>query len=367
MNTFLQTIVFSLNDLTFTVLDLVLIAVIISSASLLVLITSRWIKNGRIFTNWDLRRKRILFQLARWVVWLVALALLLAVIGLDLGGFLNYPLVSSTNENNNFLLTPRMLFVALVVVVIIRLLLMGLERVFTSDRHFREKDSTKSKTVFRFVTYLIWVIVFLILLTQTGVNLTILWGAGAAVLVGVGFGLQQIVADLISGLFLLFEGNLREGDVVELTNGVIGKVEHIGIRTSKVLTRDDYIMIIPNTQFIIKEVINWTHNEEKTRFHIDIGVAYGSDTRLVEQVLLNVASHHKEVSRKPKPFVRFENFGDSSLDFQLFFWSKNNFRIENIKSAIRFSIDDQFRENNIQIPFPQRDVHLQNMKQSKEG
>ena len=196
------------------------------------------------------------------------------------------------------------------------------------------------------------------ILNLTGLKLTVLWGAGAALLVGIGFGLQQIFADLISGIFLLFEGNLKEDDVVELTNGTICRVTFIGARTSKVKTRDDVILIIPNSHFISQEVINWSHIESQTRFDVGVGVAYGSDVQLIKKVLLECAHVNPDISFSPVPFVRFQNFGDSSLDFSLYFWTANTFRVENIKSDIRFAIEKFFRENNIQIPFPQRDVHM---------
>jgi len=319
---------------------------------------SRFIRKSLLFSRWELNRKRIIFNAIRIVVWITVIGLILEILGLNLQNFWNFYLVGSKYQPEQFSLQPRHIFYAFMVFIFTRIIIMGLERIFTSGSYFREKDRGKSKSVYKFLSYLIWVIAFLIILGSTGLELKVLYGAGAALLVGIGFGLQQIFADLISGIFLLFEGNLKEGDVVELNNGIIGKVAHVGIRTSKILTRDDYTMIIPNTEFITKEVINWTHNEENTRFRIEVGVAYGSDVRLVEEVLLDCAKGHPGISRDPKPFVRFDNFGDSSLDFQLFFWSRKTFRIENLKSDLRFKIDESFQNNTIQIPFPQRDVHI---------
>jgi small-conductance mechanosensitive channel len=147
------------------------------------------------------------------------------------------------------------------------------------------------------------------------------------------------------------------GDVVEL-EGDVGIVKEIGFRTTKIENRDNIILIIPNSKFIGENVINWSHIEQKTRFSVDVGVAYGSDVELVKKVLLECARDHQEVTEYPKPFVRFDDFGNSSLDFQLFFWTDNAFRVENIKSDLRFAIDKKFRENKITIPFPQRDVHI---------
>ncbi|MBT4400798.1 MAG: mechanosensitive ion channel [Bacteroidetes bacterium] len=358
MREFLRNEVWTLNEsLIITYSDVFLIVIVLILASVSSIIAGIFIRKNRLFNKWELSRKRLLFHILRASFWLIGLGFILAIIGLNIDGFLSYEIIKPTDKSD-FSLKPEHIILAVIYIFVTRLVLMGLERVFTSDRHFREKDSGKSKSVFKFISYIIWIIAFLMILNSTGLKLTVLWGAGAAILVGVGFGLQQIIADLVSGIFLLFERNLKEGDVVELNNGIVGKVENIGIRTSKILTRDDYTMIIPNTQFIVKELINWSHNEENTRFHINVGVAYGSDTRLVEKVLLECAEGDKGISKKPKPFVRFENFGESSLDFQLFFWSRRTFRIENLKSSLRFQIDQKFRDNNIQIPFPQRDVHI---------
>lgn len=320
--------------------------------------SSRFIRRSKIFEGWDLRRKRLLFNVIRILIWTTLIGLILAILGLNIGNFWDFKILGSSKAESDFALTPKNIFFAFIILIVTRILLIGLERVFSSGSHFREGNKGKTQAVYKFISYFVWVVAFLLMLGSTGINLTLLFGASAALLVGIGFGLQQIFSDLVSGIFLLFEGNLREGDVVELNNGIIGKVSNVGIRTSKILTRDDYIMIIPNSQFITKEVINWTHNEDNTRFQIDVGVAYGSDVRLVERVLLACANGNSEISELPKSFVRFNDFGDSSLDFQLFFWSTKTFRIENLKSDLRFLIDEKFRSNNIQIPFPQRDLHI---------
>ena len=146
--------------------------------------------------------------------------------------------------------------------------------------------------------------------------------------------------------------------MVELDDGEIGKVKEITFRTTKIETRDNIILIVPNSKFLDSNVINWSHIQKRTRFYVQVGVAYGSDVELVEKVLLESTNNHKDISKTPKPFVRFYDFGSSSLDFQVYFWTDKSFEVENIKSDLRFEIDKQFRKNKIQIPFPQRDVHI---------
>ena len=223
-------------------------------------------------------------------------------------------------------------------------------------------DSGRGHAIFQVGRYLIWVIAITMILETTGVKITFLLAGSAALLVGLGLGLQQIFQDILSGIVVLFEGTLKVEDIVQLENDIVGKVKQIGLRVSYIETRDNIIMIIPNSKFVNGNVINWSHLEKFTRFFVSVGVAYGTDVRLVEDILLNCAKNHKDISTLHKPFVMFTDFGESSLDFKLFFWTKESFWVEKIKSELRFKINDAFKQNNIQIPFPQRDVHLKNGK-----
>ncbi len=219
-------------------------------------------------------------------------------------------------------------------------------------------DTGKGHTIFQILKYFIWVLTIVIILSSFGLSVTVLLAGSAALFVGLGFGLQSLFNDFVSGLIILFEGSIRVNDVVELENGIIGKVKEIGLRTSKVLTRDNIINIIPNNNFVGKNVINWTYSEQRTRFKVDVGVAYGSDVRLVEKILIDCAKQHEKIHTFPPPFVYFTDFGDSSLNFSLFFWMDDAFWVEKIRSDLRFEINDKFKEFNIEIPFPQRDLHI---------
>lgn len=187
--------------------------------------------------------------------------------------------------------------------------------------------------------------------------MTFFLAGGAALLVGLGFGLQNIFSDFVSGVAILFEGTIEIGNIIEVEK-VIGKVEKISLRNTQVITRDGFLIIIPNHKFVSENVINWSHHNNNVRFSINVKVAYGSDTRLVSNILLECVQKHSLALHKPLPMVRFEDFGDSGLEFKLFFWSKEVFNIEIVLSDIRFMIDKQFREHNISIPFPQRDLHI---------
>lgn len=228
-----------------------------------------------------------------------------------------------------------------------------------------EMDSGTASAFIQLVKYFLYSLGVIIAMESIGIKINILLASSAALLVGIGFGLQQIFYDLVSGILLLFEGTIRVDDVVEINQDLIGRVKKIGLRTSKIETRDDTYVIVPNSKFISGDVVNWSHIRTSTRFRITVGVAYGSDVEKVRISLLDAAKDQKEVSRMKKPFVRFDDFGDSALIFHLFFWTDETFGVENLKSDIRFRIDQLFRENGIVIPFPQRDLHLKSGSFSK--
>ncbi len=247
----------------------------------------------------------------------------------------------------------------IVILIGIKILVKGLERLI--KRKFQGNSSVKSgkqHAITQIGKYLLYVIGFVFALEAIGINTTTLIISSSALFVGLGFGLQEAFRDFISGLILLFEGDVIIGDVVEMDNGTVAVVKHINLRTSKVRTRDGIIMIVPNSQLINDRVINWSNSNKITRFHVNVGVAYGSDTKLVEEILLDSAKRIDQISTRMKPVVRFVNFGDSSLDFELHFWSEEVWKVEDIKSNLRFDIDQEFRKNKVSIPFPQRDLHL---------
>jgi len=267
---------------------------------------------------------------------------------------MDYRLISMKNVQ----LTVYSLLIAVVIIIATLFVLRLIKRVFKRLTTNGTFDMGTSNSMYLIVKYIIWVFVFALLLDTIGVKVSILIASAAALLVGVGLGLQQFFNDVASGIVLLVERSLKVGDIVELENEMVGKVESIGIRTSKIKTRDNIVMIVPNSKLVNDRVINWSHAEMHTRFHVNVGVAYGSDVELVSKALLACAASHPKILDHPESFVRFDDFGDSSLNFQLFFWTDESFTVENTKSDLRFKINKAFKENMIQIPFPQRDVHI---------
>ncbi|HFC00385.1 MAG TPA: mechanosensitive ion channel, partial [Phaeodactylibacter sp.] len=218
-------------------------------------------------------------------------------------------------------------------------------------------DQGSQYAVNQLLKYVIYTMAALWAISSLGVNMTVLWGGGAALLVGLGLGLQQTFNDFFSGVLLLFERSVDVGDVLKI-DGKVGTVKEIGLRTSLVETRECITIIVPNSKLVTDKVVNWSHYDEASRFDVRVNVAYGSDTKLVKRILLKVAMEHPAINEQPSPFVRFTDFGTSHLSFQLLFYSRSLIRIEDVQSDLRFEIDVAFKEHNIHIPFPQQVIWL---------
>lgn len=224
-------------------------------------------------------------------------------------------------------------------------------------KKFSKVDTGTTYAIFQIIRYLVWIIAIGIILESIGVKVTLLLAGSAALLVGIGLGLQQTFNDIISGVILLSERSIKINDVLEIDGDVV-RIQSIGLRTSKALNRDDISIIIPNSLITTSKVVNWSHQSKRTRFRIEVGVAYGSDVDLVIRILEESAREYPDIVGKDLVEARLMNFGSSSLDFHVLFFSKSIFRIHKVKSDIRRIICKKFAENNIVISFPQLDVHL---------
>lgn len=213
-------------------------------------------------------------------------------------------------------------------------------------------------TIKRCMHYLIFFLGLILAAQCVGLNIGSLAIVFGFLSFGIGFGLQNITSNFISGLILLLERPIGVGDLVSVGDQ-IGTVAHIKMRATLIKTLDNVSMIVPNSKFIENEVANWSHDDPKIRLHCPVGVAYGSDTSKVKEALLLVAINHPDVLKDPAPEVRFLEFGSSSLDFDLLVWIDKPSKQYVVRSQINFEIDAVFRKENIQIPFPQQDVHLQ--------
>ncbi|NCG05166.1 MAG: mechanosensitive ion channel [Bacteroidetes bacterium] len=244
-------------------------------------------------------------------------------------------------------------FVIITVSFLLRTARKVLSRKLSSERR------GKFKPIFSFFNYSVYTVVFLLVLQNAGVNLTALLAASAALLVGVGFALQTFFQDIISGIFILIDQTVHVGDIIEL-NDKVGRVEKITLRTTRAVTRDNKVLIIPNHKYFTTTLFNWTENNKVTGESINIGVAYGTDVDEFKKVILETAKKHPDVMPNKEPVLLFQDFGDSSLDFTLIVFTKDAFKGAIIKSDLRFAIEKILRQHNIEIPFPQRVIHTSN-------
>lgn len=237
-------------------------------------------------------------------------------------------------------------------------------------RRFKNNPNIDPGTEFvynQLAKYFIYVSSILLCFKLLGIDLMILLTSSVGLLVGLGLGLQDVFKDMIAGIVLLFEGNLRVGDIVEISGkskptaqsneSMVAKIVKINVRTTQIQTREGNVLIIPNTHLTQDRIENWSHGSELTRFSIKLTVAYGADLNLIERLLKQAALAHPKVKKNHPVIVRLSDFGDSGLELELIFWADQSWDINNYKSEIRFEIDRLFRTYGIEIPYPQRVLH----------
>lgn len=338
---------------------------------LLGLISLRWIirslNRSEVFQKMmdDDSKRKVLLKIFRGIVYLGILSLTLFTIGIhpsflfnNINTFLNYPFI---NPNDNIKISISSIFLVILFLYLGRLSVKFFNAFFDRSEATKRivNDFGRRKAITQIVSYIIYTFVIIFSLSVVGFQPTFLLTSATALLVGVGLALQHTIDDVFSGILLLFEGTIEVGDVVEVKDlDIEGKVKEIRLRTSIIETKDSVSIIIPNSNLTSNSVINWNFNDRETRFRINVGVAYGSDIDRVRKALLNCAEKHGLVLEKPAPSVLFKEFGDSSLNFELLFWTAQAFETERIKSDLLFLVEAEFRRLQITIPFPQRDLHI---------
>ena len=222
--------------------------------------------------------------------------------------------------------------------------------------HLKE---TTTAAVEKIINYIIIFLIVLLALRVVNIPLTLFTFLGGAVAIGVGFGAQNLINNFISGFIVMAEQPIKIGDLIEI-EGTFAMVEEIGARCTRIRTGANVHILVPNSSFLEKNIINWTLSDKEVRTQVTVGVNYGSPVREVERIMLQVAEEHQRIRKAPKPFVLFNDFGDNALIFDLYFWVSMSRIMDRriIESDIRFRIDELFREAEIVIAFPQRDVHL---------
>src|SRR5438046_7068924 len=219
-------------------------------------------------------------------------------------------------------------------------------------------DRSLQYAISQIISNIVLVVGVFIVLDNAGIHLGTLTVFAGAVGVGVGFGLQNIVSNFISGLVILAERPITIGDRIEVL-GVAGQVQHIRARSTVIVTNDNITMIVPNSKFIDSPVTNWTYGDPRVRFRLPVGVAYGSDVNKVREALLAAASENANTLKDPAPSVFLEKFGENSIDFELIVWSSEmSYRPRRYRSDLNFAMEQKMREAGIEIAFPQRDLHI---------
>jgi small-conductance mechanosensitive channel len=299
-------------------------------------------------------------KLVRYVVYLYITQVLLKRLDLD------FVLFQREIKSELFTVHLSDILVAIMILMSAKVLVWFITQV-TLYRMYKSKDMDEGiqYAINQLVMYVVYVVAFLFALDRIVSDMSIIYGGAAALLVGIGLGLQQTFNDFFSGLVLLFERSVMVGDILEI-DGQVGRVLKIGLRASRIETRNSVSMLVPNSKLVNQAVINWTHYDNIVRFHVEISVSYGSDPTLVKQLLLQAADSVHDVMDKPESFVRLNDFGENGLIFTLYFFSTQVMAADNVRSDVRFEIERLFRLNHINIPFPQRVLHTYNDERTKD-
>ncbi|MCW8129298.1 MAG: mechanosensitive ion channel [Planctomycetota bacterium] len=267
---------------------------------------------------------------------------------------LHYPLFTLGGT----VVTPLTLLLFLVILLVFTLVARVVERVLVQRVFTRyQLKYGLDQSIARLLRYVIMTAGLFVGLQFVGINLSSFAVIAGFLSVGIGFGLQNLTSNFVAGLIMLFERPIKEGDRVELGD-IIGDVTEIRMRATVITTLDNRSIIVPNSSFISENVINYSYRDPKIMVRVPVGVAYGSDMDKVREALLDAAKSHPRVLSEPAPEVRFIGFGDSSLDLQLLIWLPEPYQMYRTVSDMNFAIDRGFRAAGIEIPFPQRDLHL---------
>lgn len=314
---------------------------------------------NRILPRYVEDRKTVLSigNTTKYIILAIGLVTILSAIGLGSDSSLNQPITYDADDKpaiRVFDLVRLIIFMALLVFFSGKLKSIFVKQILSKY----SEDIGVSQSIGTIIQYFMIVMGAFIIIQSSGISLGSLNVLAGALGVGIGFGMQSIANNFISGLIILFERPIKVGDRIEV-GAVSGDIAKISSRATTVNTNDNISIIIPNSDLINKQVINWSHNDRKIRLHVPLGVSYKEDPALIKTILLEVASAHGDILKKPKPDVLFIGYGDSSLDFDLLVWTKSYIdRPIILKSQLYYLIFEKFKEHKIEIPYPQRDLHI---------
>ena len=350
-----------------TILNLLVFLLIFLITKILIKYSKRFFKS-RELTEKQLRiegREIALWKLYKQLIWIFSIYICFMSLRINNDSVnLEQILLIEFFRFQEFHIAVYHIFYVFAVIVISRLVL-GLIKVYLLKRvsHTQHLDKGTEYVVVTLAKYVIYSISIILIIRAFGINLGLLLSSLAFLLVGIGLGLQDLFKDFFSGFVLLIESKVKVGDVIEILNqkeeeNLVAIIKEINLRTSKVETNDGKMLIIPNSKLTNDTVNNWSFGDGLTRFMIPVTVHYGSDLEQIQQILLKCANGHKKVSTTNLPIVRLLKFGHDGIELDLVFWADQNLYIEILKSEIRFEVYKEFQKAGIQIPYPQRDLHI---------
>jgi len=269
--------------------------------------------------------------------------------------FLQLELIRLGHESNAIVITVGLILLLFTALFIVKIILRLIRKVYT--RKLDPDEKLRFLGAFNFIGYLVYILVFVSVLSSAGIDITLLLTATAVIFIGLGLAMREIFQDIIGGIYIILDKSVQAGDIIEV-NGVVSKVFDTKLRTTRAVSQDEKVIVIPNHKFVTDNVINYTQNYKNTRQSVRVRVALDADVELVKETLIRAAKSQKKILKTPEPFVFFEDFGEYALHFGIYFFISESFLEPKIKSDLRFTIEKEFRKNNIKFPYPQRDIHI---------
>ncbi|HZH69403.1 MAG TPA: mechanosensitive ion channel domain-containing protein [Flavobacteriaceae bacterium] len=268
---------------------------------------------------------------------------------------LEFELLRFGPEDKSVVVTFSLILLMIISLFIAKVLLRIVSKLAT--RKLNHDEKLRFLGAFNFVRYLVYILVFVSVLSSAGIDITLMLTAAAVLFFGLGLAMREIFQDIIGGIYIIMDKSLQAGDIIEI-EGNVCKVFDTKLRTTRAVTRDEKVIVIPNHKFVTDSVVNFTQNYSNTRQSVMVRVALDADVEKVKELLIKSAKSQPKILKTPEPFVFLEEFGEYSLVFGVYFYIAESFIEPRIKSALRFTIQKEFKEHGIKFPFPQKDVHL---------
>lgn len=269
--------------------------------------------------------------------------------------FLEFELLRFGPEDKKIVVTFSLIFLLIISLFVAKVLLRIVRKLAT--RKLNADEKLRFLGAFNYVSYLIYILVFVSVLSSAGIDITLILTAAAVLFIGLGLAMREIFQDIIGGIYIIMDKSLQAGDIIEI-EGKVCKVFDTKLRTTRAVTRDEKVIVIPNHKFVTDSVVNFTQNYSNTRQSVSVRVALDADVEKVKELLIKSAKSQPKILKSPEPFVYLEEFGEYALVFGIYFYISESFIEPRIKSALRFTIQKEFKENGIKFPFPQKDIHL---------